>query len=88
VALSRDEAEEMRLLFLALVARSIAVNTYNLSSEFIETTGNIDNRRQENIKNSTVLKIISIRGYSEKNINNRNTYLSKIKMLLPQPQYI
>jgi len=66
----------------------MTVNTYNLSSGFNETTGNIDNRRRENIKKSTILKIISIRGYSEKNINNRNTYLSKMKMFLQQPQYI
>ena len=61
---------------------SMTFNTFNPSSGFIETTGNIDNRRRENIKKNITLKKISIREYSKKNIDARDTLIMKIKMLL------
>jgi len=53
---------------------------FNLFSEFIETIGY--NQKREAIKNNTASQAIGIRGYNEKNINTRDTYLSNIKMYL------
>jgi hypothetical protein len=58
----------------------MTINTYNLSSGCNETIEH--DKKREAIKNVTASQTIIIGGYNEKNINKRDTYLSKIKIFL------